>query len=689
MLLNFSQNGITLTIEIQSDGSTTLKQFFTEFDDDVEEKNSLWCPLAEIHLSGENMDDLHGAKHTASVGARTLRYHSHCSTETPWGQLVEIQLSNEQINVTVHYQFYTQISAIRAWTTVENISPKPIGLEYVSSFAYTGIDGGMDYTDRDLKIYIPHNAWSREVNWQGYTPIELGLERWEELPKKGLSTKRIAVSNTGTWSIKEHLPMAAIVNTKRNSAWMFQIENNGSWNWEISDADKRLYVKISGPDEQENGWYKQLMPGEQFESVKVGIAVGRDFNDVLKQITYYRRKIFQNNLPNSKLPVIFNDYMNCLWGDPTEEKELPVIDRAAETGAEYFCMDAGWYANGSWWETVGEWQPAQHRFPNGIKYIFDYIRKKGMIPGIWLEIEVMGIQCPLANEWEDECFFMRHGKRVVDHGRYQLDFRHEKVRNYATKVIDRLVNEYGVGYLKMDYNIDGGVGTEINADSFGDGLLKHNLAYLTWMHETMKRHPELIWECCSSGGLRMDYAMLSMGHLQSVSDQSYYLKNTPIAAAAPTAVLPEQGAIWSYPMPEADRYETELNMINAMLGRIHLSGAITAISNERFGLVKEAIECYKTYRNDLSHAAPFYPLGIPNYHDAFLCLGMRFQDCTRLSVWCMKTQERQIFIPLEASDQDARILYPSNSECTVKTLTDGLLVTFPNAYRAVLIERRS
>jgi alpha-galactosidase len=47
--------------------------------------------------------------------------------------------------------------------------------------------------------------------------------------------------------------------------------------------------------------------------------------------------------------------MNCLWGDSTEEKELPLIDDAAEAGCEYFVIDAGWYAeqNEDWSSTVG------------------------------------------------------------------------------------------------------------------------------------------------------------------------------------------------------------------------------------------------------------------------------------------------------------------------------------------------
>ena len=62
-------------------------------------------------------------------------------------------------------------------------------------------------------------------------------------------------------------------------------------------------------------------------------------------------------------------------------------------------------------------------------------------------------------------FFMRHGKRVYDRSRYQLDYRNPEVRAYADSVIDRLIKEYGVGYIKMDYNIEPGIGTDLHADS--------------------------------------------------------------------------------------------------------------------------------------------------------------------------------------------------------------------------------
>lgn len=73
-------------------------------------------------------------------------------------------------------------------------------------------------------------------------------------------------------------------------------------------------------------------------------------------------------------------------------------------------------------------------------------------------------------------------------------FRNAEVRDYAERVIDRMVNEYGVGYIKMDYNIEPGTGTDQQADSTGQGLLEHNRAYLAWIDHIFEKYPELIIE---------------------------------------------------------------------------------------------------------------------------------------------------------------------------------------------------
>ena len=89
----------------------------------------------------------------------------------------------------------------------------------------------------------------------------------------------------------------------------------------------------------------------------------------------------------------------------------------------------------------------------------DRIRERGMVPGLWIEAEVAGIHSPLVSK-PDSWFFMRHGKRVKKNSRLLLDFRNPEVRSYLDSVIDRMVNEYGAGYIKIDYNVDTLEGTE-------------------------------------------------------------------------------------------------------------------------------------------------------------------------------------------------------------------------------------
>ncbi len=678
--LDFSQSGFYLQIDIADDERAVLR---TLSKSPIVHKRSKhnWGPIAEIHICGENPNDHHMAKHTGGSATFSLKYKSHKYYENELGNKLELTLADEQLEACVHYQFYKGISALRAWTAVTNIGDKPLGLEYVSSFSYIGIDEGDLPLDDRMRILIPHNAWCREANWHAYTPGELGYA-----PMTNFSGKRILVSNTGTWSAKEYLPMGAYQNLESENTVMWQIEHNGSWAWEISDIDRMLYLKLSGPNEQEHDWYKELKPGESFETVKVALALGHDFNEALGELTKYRRLIVSNNEANAKLPVIFNDYMNCLMGDPTEEKSLPIIERAAKIGAEYYCVDAGWYADGTWWDSVGEWLPSSWRFPNGLKSLFDKIHARGMIPGIWLEPEVMGINCPLAKDLPDDWFFVRHGKRIIDHGRYQLDYRNPSVRKFAMDVIDRVVRDYGVGYLKLDYNIEAGRGTELYADSMGEGLLGHNKAYLGWLKEIKEKYPNIIIENCSSGSLRMDYAQLSVCHLQSVSDQEDYRYNAKISAAASTAVIPEQGAIWSYPLAKASDDEIVVNMVNSLLKRVHLSGEIQAWDEEQFALVKEAIDLHKQIRDDIPKSTPFYPFGMPQYSQKWMCEAYRLPNKIRMAIWRMDESKDTLEIPLGKAVKDVKILYPSKCNGEVRAIGEKIVVTLNSPCTAVVLE---
>ena len=215
--------------------------------------------------------------------------------------------------------------------------------------------------------------------------------------------------------------MGAIVNRRTGHSWIWQVEHNGAWHWQAGEYTRRetstegsaavghraagdarsgAYVAILGPTDADHHWHVTLAPGEEFTTVPVAVAVGADGPDeTLGRLTAYRRAIRRPHADHRRLPVIFNDYMNTLMGDPTTERLLPLIEAAASVGAEYFCIDAGWYAEPgeSWWDTVGEWKPSAARFPGGIAEVLGRIRAEGMIPGLWLEPEVVGVRSPVAD----------------------------------------------------------------------------------------------------------------------------------------------------------------------------------------------------------------------------------------------------------------------------------------------------
>nr|WP_246402184.1 glycoside hydrolase family 36 protein [Jiangella mangrovi] len=429
--------------------------------------------------------------------------------------------------------------------------------------------------------------------------------------------------------------MGAIEDGGRGATWLWQIEHNGPSHWAVGDHDGDLFLLCSGPASAEHQWRRRLAPGDTFESVPVTVVVSdHGLEHAFGLLTGHRRVVRRPHADNEWLPVVFNDYMNCLKGDPTEADLVPLIDAAAAAGAEYFVIDAGWHAVPKpWWDEVGAWEESRERFPHGLAATMDRIRAAGMVPGLWVEPEVVGVRSPAARTLPDEAFFQRDGRRIVEVSRYHLDLRHPAARSHLDAVVDRLVSDYGVGYLKFDYNIDIGPGTDFASDSLGNGLLGHDRALLAWLDGVLDRHPGLVIENCASGGMRADGAMLSRLSIHSTSDQTDHRRYPAIAAAAPTVAPPEQAAVWAYPQPHFTAEENALTMVNALLGRVHLSGRIDLLDGVQAAAVSGAVDVYKSIRSRLAEMLPRWPLGLPRWSDPWVALAQVDDAGTLLSVW--------------------------------------------------------
>jgi len=642
-----------------------------------------------LQCSGENSPDQGMKSGVGQPGSRLL-FAGKREESTPGGKRLVCTHTDPVLKLTAEsvYQAFDGVPVVRRYSRVTNHGNSPVGIEFLSSAMLHGLAAPEDY-DRELRIHVALNSWMAEGQWHTLRPSEMGFVENERT-----SWSEAQAGSVGSWSSERYLPMAMAENTRLGLTWFWQIEHNGSWHWEVSNVSARdnnaddVYAYLGGPDDLHSAAWKGLKPGAAYETVPVAVGCVRGgFSEAVEALTRYRRlaceKLRENN---SRCPVIFNDYMNCLWGDPNQDKELPLIAAAAKAGCEYFVIDAGWYADlhEDWSQTIGAWEPSPTRWPRGLKFVLDQIRHAGMIPGLWLEPEVAGAKSSLAKK-PDNWFFVRHGKRVLKNSRFLLDFRNPEVRAYLDQVIARIVNEYGVGYIKMDYNVDSLQGTELNADSVGQGLLEHNRAHLAWLNDVSDRHPELIIENCGSGGGRRDYAMLSRLQMQSMTDQEDYLKLPGILVGSSAAVLPEQLAIWSYPLSGADADQTSFNMVTAMMCRIHQSGRLDSLSPESWKQVADGIRVYKeVLRKHIPAAVPFYPLGTSDVTDfkTPIALGMRSPQQTLLAVWRVDGPET---LKIPWASREAQLLYPADLGIKINSQEGTLNVEFPRTRMACLV----
>ena len=631
-------------------------------------------PLVELALGAEGRQGASPhAQHRRYRPSGRLRHTRHEAVHADGIDVLTVEQHDPETGIvaTTRLEHRPGATAFRATTHLRNTGGAPVTVRHVSSFTLAGFTDQniLDAPER-LQLHHARNAWDAEFRWRRTTLEDAGVV---DIGRIGVgndsSLGQFGVRGYGSWSTGDHLPVGAVTDTATGRGWTWQVEHNGPWQWQALDRQGRLYIGMSGPTAADHEWEAVLAPGEEFTSVPVAVAVSADgFHGALAEITRYRRLIRRPHADNTECPVIFNDYMNCLMGDPTTERLLPLVEAAAAAGAEYFVIDAGWYSDEpGWWDTVGEWQPAASRFPNGLAEVTDAITAAGMIPGLWLEPEVVGVRSPLVAQLPAEALFCRDGVPIVENGRHQLDFRHPAVVRHLDETVDRLVREFGIGYFKLDYNINIGAGTDVHGARPGAGLLGHNRAYGAWIDGVLDRHPGLVLENCSSGGMRVDYAQLARHSIQSTSDQTDPERYVSIAAAAPSCVTPEQSAVWAYPQPDWSADVNDLTLVNALLGRVHLSGRVDLLDDTGRESVRHAVRVYKELRHRIPGALPVWPLGLPGWYDPWCAAGLADPEGLLVQVW-RRSGEESVVLPLPSlagRDVDVEVLFPAAARGTL------------------------
>jgi len=159
----------------------------------------------------------------------------------------------------------------------------------------------------------------------------MGLARIDREIQHHPPRSRCVVTNRGSWSTGEKLPTGVLLSRTFPYALAWQIEHNGPWLYELGETRTGAYLLLSGPTDQEHQWSTEVAEGTVFISVPASMVVARGgLDEAFAVLTDQRRAIRAVRAADRRLPVVFNDYMNTLMGNPTTEKLLPLIDAAAE-----------------------------------------------------------------------------------------------------------------------------------------------------------------------------------------------------------------------------------------------------------------------------------------------------------------------------------------------------------------------
>lgn len=217
-LIHIDENGLHLVFERKEDGTCKLLHFSAlPFDEDrllhqhdrstgETKVNTERYNLLEIMISGQDRPlERHGNKYISTAPGYRMQLVDFADKRNSLGRKLEIKMHDDVcgIDTVSHMQFYDGIQAVRCWTDVTNVGQEPQGLEYVSSFALTGIEKeGLLSTDDKMRVWYPHNGWQREMQWESYSFPQLGLAlcQPEEVQR---SSKVIGATNIGNWSTKD------------------------------------------------------------------------------------------------------------------------------------------------------------------------------------------------------------------------------------------------------------------------------------------------------------------------------------------------------------------------------------------------------------------------------------------------------------------------------------------------------
>lgn len=554
-------------------------------------------------------DDMAGLAEGEGLGSRELELiRSEVRHPQPGVDELVLVFKHRRLplEITVLYTTWGSTGVLTRQMTARNQGDRPLHLESLPSLSWT----------------LPGGTYELTYLWGGGThERQLATER--------LGPGSRAFTSSLGRSTNVYCPWFYLKNERLGIRYLAQLAYSGNWemhferlpdgqDWEATNLRVTLGMRF------DFGGALQLAAKESFVMPAVAFtATSGDLDDGLNQLHRYQRQYVIPRTPtNDPLLVQFNSWYP--FGDKaTVDQMKKCVDVVAELGAEVFVHDAGWFSNEDWSRELGDWLVSPVTYPNGLEELVQYIHDKGLKFGLWIEIENLGIDSQTFREHPDWCLTYK-GQPLRVNDRYHLNFAKPEVRHWARSVIDRLLRNYRLDWLKIDYNI--AIGENFDPpgllDRRGDVLYQHVMNYYQWLDELRAAYPKLVIENCASGGMRFDLGIMAHAHTTWLSDEVGPLPSVQLGYGCTVEFIPEVCNHWMV----GDKGTGEVDLSNPtgwwdfmlrvpMNGQFGISSRVFDWSPTLKRRAAENIALYKQIRQVIAGADVYHLTPQPTHDD--------------------------------------------------------------------------
>ena len=535
-------------------------------------------------------------------------------------QTLTVKLADGDLELQLHYTIFANEDVIVRSTTFVNHGK--------TVFLNRALSAQLDLPDANYDFIQFAGSWSRE----------------RHLHRSHLRPGTQSISSLRTASSHQENPffMLARPHTDNNQGAVFGFNFVYSGNFldsvEVDQFDTTRVLIGINPDEF--GW--KLNSGDSFQTPEVIFSyTDNGFNALSQQLgAFYAQHLINPHFAHQERPILINNW-EATFMDFTEDKLMPIVERAKELGIEMFVLDDGWFGHrDDDRSSLGDWFVDEKKFNHGIAGFAKRVHDLDMKFGLWFEPEMISIDSKLYQthpEW-----MIKTPGRGQTPGRHQfvLDMSRQEVVDYLFGLMSHIIQDAKLDYIKWDMNRN--ITEMYGADLPADQQLEFSHRYILGVYDLYDRltkaFPDVLFESCASGGGRFDLGMMYYAPQAWCSDDTDAVERIKIQDGTSYGYTPSMwGAhVSAVPNDQVGRLTSiDMRAKVAYFGAFGYELDVTELSDEEQATIKQQVAFYKQYRK-LFQFGTFYRLETPDTsdnvygwetvsHDKQTAIGMRYQ----------------------------------------------------------------